>query len=197
MSNRDNFSPAVKKAIALRAGYRCSFSGCNRLTVGPSEESPNATANIGIAAHIHAAAPGDGARRYLECMTPEERSNIRNAIWMCATHATLIDRDETTYTADTLRQMKEDHEKMIAAELTGINQSTGSLSLIALGPEIVATGEVVGSDAMEWTIRLDHFVSGGPDCLIKMSYITNLNLITDYLLIPRLHSSHERQSFTS
>jgi hypothetical protein len=84
-------------------------------------------------------------------------------------HATLIDRDEATYTADSLRQMKEDHERVIAAELTGTSSFTEALSLIALGPEIVATGEVVGTDAMEWTIRLDHFVSGGLDRLIRMS----------------------------
>lgn len=169
MTNRDDFTAAVKKAIALRAGYRCSFSGCDRLTIGPSDESPSASANVGVAAHIHAAAPGKGARRYLEAMTSEERSSIGNAIWMCATHATLIDRDETTYTADFLQQMKEAHEKVIATELAGTSRFAEAISLIALGPEIVATGEVVGTNAMEWTIRLDHFVSGGPDRLIRMS----------------------------
>ena len=34
-----------------------------------------------------AAAPGPGSRRYLELMTPDERSNIANAIWLCRTHA--------------------------------------------------------------------------------------------------------------
>lgn len=169
MTNRDDFSAPVKKAIALRAGYRCSFSGCDRLTVGPSDESPSASASVGVAAHIHAAAPGNGSRRYLETMTPEERSSISNAIWMCSTHATLIDRDEITYTADSLRDMKAAHERIIAAELAGASRFKEALSLIALGPEIVATGEVVGTNAMEWTIRLDHFVSGGLDSLIRMS----------------------------
>jgi hypothetical protein len=54
----------------------------------------------GNAAHIHGAAPGPGSRRYLESMTPEERSDISNAIWLCAYHADLIDKDEVTYTAD-------------------------------------------------------------------------------------------------
>ncbi len=169
MTNRDEFSAAVKRAVALRAGYHCSFSGCHRLTVGPSDESPGATASIGVAAHIHAAAPGEGARRYLASMTPAQRAHIDNAVWMCATHATLIDRDEVTYTADALRKMKADHERSVAAQLAvTVQGETRSLSLVALGTEIIATGEVIGTAGVAWTIRLDHFVSGDVDELIRM-----------------------------
>jgi len=106
MSNRDEFSPRTKNAVALRADHHCSFRNCRQPTSGPSDESPEAVKMIGKAAHIHAAAPGRGARRYLASMTREERTHISNAIWLCATHADLIDRDEVTYTADVLRAMK-------------------------------------------------------------------------------------------
>ena len=43
MAQRDDFPPKVIKAIALRAGYRCSFPQCGQLTVGPSEESAMAS----------------------------------------------------------------------------------------------------------------------------------------------------------
>jgi hypothetical protein len=46
-------------------------------------------------------------------MTNEERKDITNAIWLCATHADLIDRDEVTYAADALRAMKNEHEENI------------------------------------------------------------------------------------
>lgn len=187
MTNRDDFSAPVKRAIALRAAYRCSFSGCNRLTIGPSEESPSASACVGVAAHIHAASPGQGARRYLEAMTSEERSDIDNAIWMCATHATLIDRDETTYTANSLREMKSAHERAIAAELAGTGSFAETLSLIALGTEIVAAGEVVGTNVSKWTIRLDHFVYGGPNFLIRMSeHFDELSRDERYVLVNTL-----------
>jgi hypothetical protein len=52
---------------------------------------------IGKAAHICGAAPGPGSRRYDSSMTAEERAHIDNAIWLCADHADLIDRDEVTY----------------------------------------------------------------------------------------------------
>lgn len=184
MANRDNFPAAIKNAIALRAGYRCSFAGCNCLTVGPSDESETAVASTGVAAHIHAASAGPGARRYLATMTPEERSGIGNAIWMCATHATLIDRDETTYTAEILKKMKADHELTIATEHSGVTSSSKTLSLIALGPEVIVTGELVGHSGLNWTIRIDHFITGDLTSIINFgeSFAT-LNNSDRYVLI--------------
>jgi hypothetical protein len=98
MSNRDEFSPKTRQALAARASWHCAFAGCQKPTVGPSEESSEAVAKIGKAAHICGAAPGPGSRRYDTAMTPAERASINNAIWLCADHADLIDRDEVTYT---------------------------------------------------------------------------------------------------
>jgi len=46
-------------------------------------------------------------------MTSAERSHIDNAIWLCADHADLIDRDEVTYTARRLQAMKREHEVLV------------------------------------------------------------------------------------
>jgi hypothetical protein len=80
MTDRDGneFLEPTKRAVALRAGHRCSLTGCGQLTVGPSEESPSAITNIGVAAHICAASPK--GKRYDASMTPEQRSDISNAI---------------------------------------------------------------------------------------------------------------------
>ena len=89
---------------------------------------------IGKAAHIHAAASGPGARRYLASMTREERIHITNAIWLCATHADLIDRDEVTYTADVLRAMKAEHEANCAArQRNAVSAGEAIPDLIAIG----------------------------------------------------------------
>jgi hypothetical protein len=63
-------------------------------TSGP--DGDGGVTNIGVAAHISAASPG-GAR-YDEALTSEVRSDITNGIWLCQTHAKLIDDDELTYT---------------------------------------------------------------------------------------------------
>ena len=79
---RDEFSKDVILRVAKRAAFRCSHPQCAAATVGPSDESSGAVANVGVAAHICAASPG--GPRYDRSMTTEQRSSIDNAIWVPA-----------------------------------------------------------------------------------------------------------------
>ena len=179
MGNRDEFSKATRQAVALRAGYRCSMPDCRRPTAGPSEESDGSYAVIGQAAHIHAAASGRGARRYLETMTEDERADISNAIWLCANHALLIDRDEATYTPEVLRATKREHELLCAEELRGAHAAgAGSDDLVAIGPDVVCVGELLGGGEAEWTLSLRHFVEG--DIHALMSYVEGFSRSPGY-----------------
>ncbi len=158
MNNRDEFSEKVRRAVAARAGWRCSLAGCGKLTVGPSGEGPDKSTNIGEAAHICAAS--QGGRRYDASMTPNERSGIDNAMWLCSDHAKLIDRDEVTHTAERLRAMKREHEAACArAVRTGLGADLAA-GLLAIGPDVVCTGELTEIDAAIWTARLRHFLIG-------------------------------------
>ncbi len=109
-SSRDEFSAKTKRDLAARAGHVCSFPGCRHPTSGPSAEAPDASVNLGEACHIRAAASGPGARRYDPSMSSAERSSIDNGIWMCRTHAKLIDSDEATYTIEELHRWKDEAE---------------------------------------------------------------------------------------
>ncbi|GDA53395.1 hypothetical protein [Escherichia coli] len=104
MSNRDDFSPSVKRTLAERVGWKCSYLGCNQTTVGPDSSNTNGRINNGIAAHITAAAPG--GPRYDHSLTPEQRSSIDNGIWMCRSHAALIDSDKYAYSVEQLKNWK-------------------------------------------------------------------------------------------
>jgi hypothetical protein len=73
--------------------------------------------NVGVAAHIRAASPG-GAR-YDPDMTSEERSSFSNGIWLCQTHAKLVDDDEVTFSTPLLLEWKEVAEHMAALETRG------------------------------------------------------------------------------
>jgi hypothetical protein len=84
-------------------------------TSGP--DGDGGVTNIGVAAHISAASPG-GAR-YDETLTPEMRSDFANGIWLCQSHAKLIDDDELAYTVAVLRDWKETAEHMAALEARG------------------------------------------------------------------------------
>ena len=118
-NNRDDFSETTKRNAAKRVGYRCSFMGCHCPTVGASLGNKNKTSSIGVAAHICAASP-EGPR-YDPNMTKDERKDISNCIWMCQTHAHLIDTDYETYTVELLKAWKEEAERLAAEALANPN----------------------------------------------------------------------------
>ncbi|RMT36988.1 hypothetical protein ALP49_200095 [Pseudomonas syringae pv. solidagae] len=103
MAARDNFSSKTIRTMAARVGHHCSNPRCIRPTSGPAVEEER-TINIGVAAHICAAAPG--GMRYDPDMSPHARSSEANGIWMCQTCSKLIDSDSERYTVELLRQWK-------------------------------------------------------------------------------------------
>lgn len=115
MDNRDDFSEKVKKVMAYRVGCRCSNPKCRRITYGP-KESVEGYINIGVAAHICAAAPG--GKRYDPYMSKEARSSIENGIWLCQSCSKLIDSDDEKYTVEILHKWKKEAETITHVELT-------------------------------------------------------------------------------
>jgi hypothetical protein len=165
---RDDFSEGTKSALAHRAAYFCSFAGCLRPTVGPSDEASDKVANIGIAAHICAASPG-GAR-YDAAMSSSERKNIDNGIWLCSDHASLIDRDTTQFTVKSLKEMKTAHEEWCSRRLHSRNaEDDCDDDLIAVGPQIIGSGRLDRVDSSKWEVTITHFLMGNIGSLI--SYI--------------------------
>ena len=54
-------------------------------------------------------------------MTSEERGSINNGIWLCQTHAKLIDDDELAFPPTLLRDWKDTAEQMAALEAKGFS----------------------------------------------------------------------------
>ena len=119
---REDFSQETISSLKARAGYACSFPGCHALTSGPSQESATKTANTGVAAHICAASQGKGARRRLDLsrFSKSLLSDYSNGIWMCETHAKLIDTDEVRFTVEMLARWRE-----LAELRASLSQQTG------------------------------------------------------------------------
>lgn len=112
---RDKFSASVTDRLAKRAGMKCSCPDCRLPTSGP--DSFDGVTNVGVAAHITAAAP-DGPR-YDPSISSEQRSSIDNGIWLCQTHAKLIDDDELAYPVLVLLEWKSTAEQMASLEARG------------------------------------------------------------------------------
>lgn len=111
---RDEFPEATKRAIAARVAYRCSNPECRAPTTGPQVEAGKIL-NVGVAAHISAAAPG--GPRYDLALSPGQRSDIANAIWLCQNCAKLIDNDPQRSTSRVLVAWRELAEAVAQAEV--------------------------------------------------------------------------------
>jgi hypothetical protein len=114
-SSRDDFPEPIKRALAARVNYRCSNPDCSAQTSGPQVE-PAKALNVGVAAHITGAAPG--GPRYDATLTPDERTDIANGVWLCQTCAKLVDNDPARFSAAALRGWKTKAEQQ-ALHLVG------------------------------------------------------------------------------
>ena len=110
---RDNFTQKTIRIIAMRSGYRCSNPDCRCVTTGPHSDSSRSI-NIGVAAHICAAAPG--GPRYDDSQTEEHRTSPENGIWLCQTCSRFIDGDKERYTVKLLQEWKHDSEQAALKE---------------------------------------------------------------------------------
>ncbi|MFT7595190.1 MAG: hypothetical protein ACI8R4_002517 [Paracoccaceae bacterium] len=99
---RDDFKKSDVNELARQSGFRCSNPSCGRVTVGPN--GGDGSASIGVAAHVCAAATG--GPRFDADMSREERSSIKNGIWLCQTCSRLIDADVQSHPVDTLYEWK-------------------------------------------------------------------------------------------
>lgn len=101
---RDEFSREVRQALAARVGLRCSNPECQQLTSGPAAD-PARALNIGVAAHITAAAAG--GPRFDPTLSTDQRLSIKNAIWLCQSCGALVDRDTARFSVGVLRGWKQ------------------------------------------------------------------------------------------
>lgn len=102
-SNRDEFSPATKRALEKQARGHCSNPACRRLTRGATSDGAGEV-NIGVASHICAAAPR--GPRYDANMTPEQRHSADNGIWLCDVHGRAVHAPDSKFTVEELQEWK-------------------------------------------------------------------------------------------
>lgn len=115
----------IKILFSLSAG-RCAFPGCRTECV-IQETALDSHAVIGKIAHIYA--HSDKGPRANDALGAKERDSYPNWILLCANHHDVIDKQQNTYTAETLFSWKADHEKWIKERLTEELPNIGFLEL--------------------------------------------------------------------
>lgn len=149
MKQRDDFDKKIIEALAKRASYICSNPDCRCLTLAASDIDEEKYIYNGVAAHITAASKG--GPRYDENLTPEERSNISNAIFLCGNCSIAIDKNKgIDYPTNQLLKWKEQHEEWIQEHL---NKSlTNSIIVVAGEHHAKGVGNVTGLEIKKSTI---------------------------------------------
>jgi hypothetical protein len=89
--------------------------------------------NLGEAAHITAAQPN--GPRYDPSLKPEQRRDAENGIWLCAIHASLVDRDEARFPVGLLQTWKGDAEHR-AMKMLGKPTSCATGSIAIASPAV-------------------------------------------------------------
>lgn len=145
---RDEFNTRVKQILGSRAAFKCSNPKCRVATIGPTVDS-RGVINLGVAAHITAASTG--GPRFDEGLTPEQRSDVANGIWLCQRCAKLVDSDLGQFTVELLRGWKVDCELKAAEELQDPFKERESRSFIESEnpPDSVDRG-------LAWKLYQDH-----------------------------------------
>ena len=100
---RHDFTESTKRFLRENVANLCSNPDCRVLTMA-SQIDGCSSSNVGVAAHICAAAPG-GPRYKLE-QSEEDRRHYDNGIWLCTTCSRLIDVDDGSYPEALLRDWK-------------------------------------------------------------------------------------------
>jgi len=99
----------TKIILAFRSGGVCAFPNCGKHLTYNAQAGDDTY--IGEAAHIRGEKPT--AARYDASMTDDERDNVRNLIYLCTDHHTVIDKVEADWPTASLQRLKENHEKQV------------------------------------------------------------------------------------
>lgn len=194
---RHEFSDKVKKVLAGRVAYRCSFPGCGRITVGPGHNNNEHVVNLGEAAHIYAAS--NNGPRANASMTEDELSSIDNGIWMCRTHARFIDSDQINYSAETLVQWKRNAEEITYKNLQELERDYpgNSQTLISLTRSLIFSGTWISVIDDTWVFEIDHFVVGELENLKSLSIdFDNIASWNRYVVIESQGDGRELKAFS-
>ena len=106
-----------QKILWARAAGRCSLRECDaELTLDINV----GTATVGAMCHI--VGENEGAARWRDSLTDEERNSYANLILLCSHHHDIVDNDEGTYSIERLHQIKTEHENWVKETLSSAGE---------------------------------------------------------------------------
>lgn len=95
---------SIIKALFAKSGNQCAFPGCSHPLVDDR--------NLFIAEVCHINSVSKKDARYDSSLSEDDLRKYDNLILLCHAHHKRVDSFEEEYSADKLRRMKEEHEKL-------------------------------------------------------------------------------------
>ena len=112
-SSQNDIGYTTKRILDIQSLNQCAFPGCTNPLVEPGTGQSN-PAVVSDICHIYASSPN--GPRGQGSLTEEELKSIDNLILLCPNHHRVVDRQPETYTAELLKQWKEEHEAKVKSQ---------------------------------------------------------------------------------
>ena len=112
-TSKRNYSQTTRRVLDIQSLNQCAYPGCTNPLVEPSTEQSSPVV-IGHICHIYAISPS--GPRWQEGITERELNSPENLILLCPNHHVVVDCQPETYTAELLKQWKEDHEAEVNSQ---------------------------------------------------------------------------------
>jgi len=104
--------PRDLRILYQRSGNRCAFPGCSKELVYSGNGKDNHVVLSEVAHIVGQSVDGPRGNYPLEI---KKRDGYDNLILLCEEHHHIVDSQVNTYTVERLRQMKAEHEALIAS----------------------------------------------------------------------------------
>ena len=115
-----NYSHLTLKQLFLTSGHFCAFPSCGSAIVEFTDTGP---VILGQIAHIEGSS--DDGPRPNPSLSSADRDSYPNLLILCAHHHNLVDKIDSAYPVDTLKEWKRSAEKAVTDRLsTGATQVT-------------------------------------------------------------------------
>lgn len=134
------------RALYLKSGNRCAFSGCARSLVSDDGDF------VGQVCHIEAAEPG--GERFNPAQTNEERRHVSNLLLMCYDHHVETDNVDK-FPVERMQRIKEEHEQKFSDVIGRILATV--VDHTTLSAPVKPTSLQKLNDVLGWTLSKEEF----------------------------------------
>lgn len=131
-----SYTHLTLKQLFLTSGHYCAFPHCAAAIVEFTDAGPVV---LGEIAHIEGSSD-DGPRPNPK-LSASERDSYRNLIVLCAHHHTLVDKNDSAYSVETLKEWKRETEKATADKLS-VGATLVSFAELQIVCDAFADGDV-------------------------------------------------------